>query len=251
MKYNTEKLENKTALITGATSGIGLACAHYLGQLGVKLSLVARRESKLLELQKLYSCKIIIGDLNKETTIKRMNEDGFFSSDIVINNAGLALRKDSFVDISDEDMELVLQTNIHAAFKVAKYSIKEMMNRSSGDLINICSIASHEAYSGGAVYCASKHALLSLGKALREETYGQNIRVINVSPGLVQTEFSNVRFKGDEQKAAKVYEGMSPLQPQDIAWQIVNALQTPRHVNLDEIIILATDQAGATKVKRS
>ena len=88
MKYNTEKLENKTALITGATSGIGLACAHYLGQLGVKLSLVARRESKLLELQKLYSCKIIIGDLNKETTIKRMNEDGFFSSDIVINNAG-------------------------------------------------------------------------------------------------------------------------------------------------------------------
>ncbi len=250
MKYQTESLNNKSALITGASSGIGLACAHYLGQHGVKLKLVARREAKLKELCALYSCEYVCGDLNDASTLKEIKNKGFFSSDIVINNAGLALGKDDFAQITDEDMDQVIHTNIQAAFKIAKYSIKEMTDRSSGDLINICSIASHEAYKGGAVYCASKHALLALGKSLREETFGQNIRIISISPGLVETEFSKVRFKRDEEKASKVYTGMVPLLPEDIAWQIVHALQTPRHVNIDEIIVLATDQAGATKVKR-
>lgn len=249
--YQTLNLKNQSILITGASSGIGKSCANFFGQMGLKLRLVSRRIDVLESLVSSYGGEFIAGDINDKETLKQMEQKGFFDSDILINNAGLALGKDDFYALSDEDMEVVLNTNVTSAFKIAKRSLAKMKERQSGDIVNICSIASHEAYKGGGVYCASKFALRALGKSLREETYGENIRIITVSPGLVETNFSNVRFCGDKDKAKATYHGMIPLRPEDIAWQISNALMAPRHVNVDEIIILATDQAGANRVRRN
>ncbi len=249
MIYELEDLQNKTALITGASSGIGAACAEFLASKGCKLILLARRKDRLEVLKKKLDVQVelVEGDINQESTLLKMEKAALFNVDIFINNAGLAIGKDHFDKVKDRDLDLVLSTNVNSAFKIAKRVLSHMKQNQKGDIINICSIASHEAYAGGVVYCASKHALLALGKALREETYGQNIRIINISPGMVETEFSLVRFSGDKEKAKSAYTGMIPLKASDIAYQIVNALETPRHVNLDEIIILATDQAGATK----
>lgn len=245
-------INNKVALVTGASSGIGNTTACFLAEQGCKVFAVARRVDRLSELCELYPDKIIpiSGDLNQAGFINELSEKGAFDVDILINNAGLALGKDLLHLSEDEDIDLMIQTNVSTALKIAKRCLYNMKEKEQGDIVNITSIASHEAYKCGVTYTASKHALLAVSKALREETYGENIRVMSISPGMVETEFSEVRFKGDKEKAKQTYEGFTPLKSEDISFQIVNALRCPRHVNLDEIIILATDQAGATKVKR-
>ncbi len=248
MKNYLNSLQGKSIVITGTSAGIGLATAQLLCEIGCSVTGISRRnQSKKINSD---NYKHLSGDLNDHAFLKSLFNDNIFNCDVFINNAGLALGKDHFINAKEEDIELVIQTNISTAFKIAQEALKKMKTRGEGDIVNICSIASHEAYAGGVVYCASKHALLAMGKALRAETYGENIRIINVSPGMVETEFSLVRFKGDAEKAKKTYEGFSPLNPEDIAYQIYNAISCPRHVNLDEIIILATDQSGATNVKR-
>ncbi len=244
-------LKNKTALVTGASSGIGYKTASFLAEQGCRVFAVARRQERLLELKtKFQNLTPITGDLNKESTLKEIEAAKAFNVDILINNAGLALGKDLLHEAQDEDIDTVIQTNLITALKIAKRCLFHMKKNGTGDIVNITSIASHEAYKGGVTYTASKHGLLAVSKALREETYGENIRVMSISPGMVETEFSEVRFKGDKEKAKKTYEGFTPLKSEDIAVQIINALRCPRHVNLDEIIILATDQAGATKINK-
>lgn len=252
LQSNIQTITNKSFLITGISSGIGRACGEFLLEMGAKVYGVSRNKSVLKDLKTVYpNFNYISGDLNQENTLEEMEVNNFFKIDVLINNAGMALGKDLFHETSDEDNDLVLQTNINSAFKVARRALGSMRVNGIGDIVNICSIASHEAYKGGVVYCASKHALLAMGKALRHETHGENIRVVNISPGMVETNFSKVRFRGDENKAKQVYEGFSPLTAEDVAFQIIQSILTPRNVNIDEIIILATDQAGATKVKKS
>lgn len=252
MQNYLSALNGQTALITGASSGIGRKTAQLLAESGCQVFVTARRLDKLLELQSQYpeNIKVLAGNLNSSQFLVELDEAGFFNVDILVNNAGLAIGKSHLVDSKDEDIETVIQTNVITAFKIAKKCLTSMKAQSVGDIVNITSIASHEAYAGGVVYAASKHALLAMGKALREETYGENIRVINISPGMVETEFSEVRFNGDKEKAKAAYKGFNPLKDIDIAYQVLHALRCPRHVNIDEIIVLATDQAGATKVKR-
>ncbi len=252
MKNYLQSLVGKKALVTGASSGIGKETALWLARSGVQVCAVARRENllKKLQVEMPETISYFSGDINDQSFITELENNNAFDIDILINNAGLALGKSLFKDSVDEENDLVLNTNISSAFKIAKRALQKMHIRGSGDIVNICSISSHEVYSGGAVYCASKHAFRAMSKGLREETYGQNIRVISISPGLVETEFSEVRFKGDLEKAKSTYEGYTPLNPRDIAFQVIQSLQCPRHVNIDEVIILATDQAGASRVKK-
>jgi len=247
------KLEGKRALVTGASSGIGFKTACFLAEQDCHVIAAARRLEKLNELKSLYPERItpVSKDLNLSSSLEEMGDRGFFDVDILVNNAGLALGKDLFEASSDSDIETMVQTNLLTALKIAKKCLHHMKKNKIGDIVNIASIASHEAYKGGVVYAATKHALLASSKALREETYGENIRIMTVSPGMVETEFSNVRFKGDLKKAKATYEGFNPLTSKDVAVQILNALRCPRHVNIDEILILSSDQAGATKVKRT
>lgn len=245
-------LKGLKVLVTGASSGIGHMTAHTLAGKGCQLFVTARREERLkaLKSQNTENIQFLAGDLNNPSFFNELETNGYFDVDILINNAGLALGKEHFHLANNQDIETVINTNITSSFKVVRRCLEYMKKKQFGDIVNITSIASHESYEGGAVYAASKHALLSLGKALRQETYGENIRVINISPGMVETEFSEARFRGDKEKAKQVYEGFKPLTAYDIAYQIIHALSCPRHINLDEILVLATDQAGATKVKR-
>lgn len=251
MNSYLKDLSGKKVLITGASSGIGRACSLFLAELGCEVIALARREERLKELVEINpSIKYEVGDITDLNFLSSLDAKNLFDVDILINNAGLALDKINFEKSKDEDNEKVFATNLNAVFQITRRSLKKMLNNKEGDIVNICSISSHEAYCGGAVYCASKHALLAFGKALREETYGDNIRVISISPGLVNTEFSEVRFRGDKKKADEVYKGYKALDANDIAFQVVNALRCPRHVNLDEVIVLASDQAGATRINK-
>jgi len=251
--YKTLSLKNKRIVVTGASSGIGFSTAKFLSDEGAKVTAVARREKNLKELQSYCpeNIRFFAGDLNDPSFIEKLQSEDVFNTDVLINNAGLALGKDHFANVSNEQVDTMIQTNIASSFKIAHECLTLMQKNKCGDIINICSISSHEVYAGGAVYCATKHALLAFGKALRHETLGQNIRVMSVSPGMVDTEFSLVRFEGNKSKADEVYEKMTPLYAQDIAFQILHALKCPRHVNIDEILVMPTDQAGVANIIRT
>lgn len=245
-------LDKKRVLITGASSGIGRAVAIDLAKHNAELFLLARREDRLRELQKELKTKthIIVADVNdpkiKDIIARETNED----IDILINNAGLALGREK-VEVSNfSDWEEMISTNITANFRVAHAVLPWMLKKGGGDILNLCSIAGHYTYQGGAVYCATKHAVLAFTRALREETTGRNIRVMQISPGMVNTEFSTVRFKGDQKAADAVYAGMNPLLPEDISRMMVFMLDQPRHVVIDEIITMPQDQGAPTTIHR-
>lgn len=246
------KLQNKRVLITGASSGIGKALALDLSQRGCELYLLARREEKLKELQKELKSKshIIACDVNdpdiSNIIAKATNED----LDVLVNNAGLALGREKVEASKWDDIEQMLTTNIVANFKIAHTVLPWMIKKGGGDILNLCSIAGHYTYIGGAVYTATKHAVLAFTRTLREETAGRNIRVMQISPGMVNTEFSLVRFKGDKTTADNVYAGMNPLLPEDISRMMVFMLEQPRHVVIDEIITMPQDQGAPTTIHR-
>lgn len=171
--------------------------------------------------------------------------------DVLINNAGLALGREKVEASTLLDWEQMISTNITANFRMVHAILPWMLEQKSGDIINLSSVAGHYTYPGGAVYCATKHAVKAFTRVLREETCGRNIRVMQISPGMVKTEFSQVRFKGDLAAAEAVYSGMTPLTGEDIARMMVFMLEQPRHVVIDEMITMPLDQGSPTTIHRS
>jgi len=251
-------LRGKKAVITGASAGIGLATAVQLANEGMDLYLVARREDRLKEIQSSLrdlfpeiNIVLICGSVTDPNTVIALEKAGALDSSVLINNAGLARGADSIEKASLGDWEEMVETNISAAFRITKAILPHMLAHGEGHIIQLSSVAGHYAYEGGSVYCATKHALLAFTKALRLETCGKGIRVTAISPGLVETEFSEVRFRGDRDRAKNVYQGLTPLTARDIASQIVWALKQPRHVNIDEILIMPDAQGSPTKIVRN
>lgn len=254
---DTPPMTPRSALVTGASSGIGLATACALAQKGINLKLVARRLERLQSIQAQLqdrfpelSVEVQQADLSDLSCLDTLADAGFFEVDILINNAGLAKGRAPIAECALEDWQAMIDLNITSAFEITRRCLPHMLKNQHGDLVFLSSIAAHISYEGGSVYCASKHALRSFATILRKETCGQNIRVIQISPGMVETEFSQVRFEGDKAQAAAVYQGMTPLTPVDIASQILHALEQPRHLTLDEMIVMATAQGGVGKVVR-
>lgn len=243
----------KRALITGASSGIGRAMAIAMGEKGYELFLVARRKEKLEEVASVIKnskVHLIATDVNDPKLNDIISKATGNDLDILINNAGLALGREKVEAGKFEEWQQMIDTNITANFKMVNIVLPMLLKKGGGDIINLCSIAGHYTYQGGAVYCATKHAVLAFTRALREETAGRNIRVMQISPGMVDTEFSTVRFKGDKKTADAVYAGMTPLKGEDISRMMMFMLEQPRHVVIDEIITMPQDQGSPTTVHR-
>lgn len=249
----------KKVFITGASSGFGKACAEIFAKNGYALILNARRADRLNDLRNKLTEKYGAGiyllpfDVRNrdavEAAINSLPED-LRQIDILINNAGLAAGRDLFQDGAIEDWELMIDTNLKGLMYVTKILVGEMIKNKSGHIINVSSLAGQEVYPQGNLYCATKHAVTALSKGLRMDLLPHGIKVTNISPGLAETEFSIVRFKGDEEKAKNVYQGFDALQAEDIADVIYFAATRPPHVNLEEITILPTAQSDSRTVIR-
>ncbi len=248
----------KTALITGATSGIGRATAIILAKNNYKIVLCGRREDRILELQKELSAFTAVYTLLFDVRDKKAVFDSiaslpesFSTIDVLINNAGNAHGLDPIQTGDLEDWDAMIDINLKGLLYVSRAIIPQMVKRESGHIINIGSTAAKEVYPNGNVYCATKHAVDSLNQAMRIDLNPYGIRVGAVHPGMVNTEFSSVRFKGDAQKAAKVYQGFSPLQAEDIADIIYFVVSRPYHVNIADLVVMPTAQAMVGIVKRN
>lgn len=250
-------MNNKTALITGATSGIGKATAKLFAEKGVKLILCGRRVERLKkiasELQQLTSVYTLEFDVrNNAEVVKAVGSltKEFSDIDILINNAGNAHGLDPIQDGSLDDWDAMMDINVKGLLYVTKAILPIMLKRTSGHIINIGSTAGKEVYPKGNVYCASKHAVDALNQGMRIDLNGKGIKVAAINPGLVETEFSEVRFKGDSEKAAKVYQGYTPLKPEDIAEIIWFTVTRPPHVNIADLTVMCLDQASSTIVNK-
>jgi len=252
-------IEGKNVLITGASAGIGEACARLFAKNGANLILTARRTERLAkladEIKKDYKVKAIyrqldVSNKNSVAEVFRSLKDGYEKIDILINNAGLALGLDKFQNSNPDDYDAVIDTNVKGLLYCTRAVITSMIERNSGHIINIGSIAGHEVYQGGSIYCATKHAVHAIYKALRIDLLGTAVRMSSIDPGMVETEFSVVRFKGDSEIAKKVYEAMTPLRADDIADAVLYCASRPAHVNINEIILMPVDQASAVNVSR-
>ena len=247
----------KTALITGATSGIGRATARIFAAHGIDLILCGRRQERLLELQQELSPLVDVLPLvfdvrDKAEVFKKITSlpEQFSKIDILINNAGNAHGL-SPIDQGDiEDWEAMMDINVKGLLYISKAIIPTMIANKAGHIINIGSTAAKEVYPNGNVYCASKHAVDALNQAMRIDLHHHGIRVGAIHPGLVETEFSEVRFKGDTEKAKKVYQGYTPLTPEDIAEIIYFVVTRPFHVNIADLIVMPSDQASSTIVNK-
>lgn len=245
------------ALITGASSGIGLATARRLAN-NYKLILCGRRQGRLDELQSELSSITEVVTLNFDV---RNNQEVIAAVqslpqhwqevDVLINNAGNAHGLGSINQGDISDWDAMIDINVKGLLYVTKAIVKGMVNRRKGHIVNIGSIAGQEVYPNGNVYCASKHAVDALNKGMRMDLNQSGIKVSAVNPGLVETEFSEIRFKGDKEKASKVYQGFDPLQAKDIAETIHFIVTRPAHVNIADLLILPTAQASATIVDKS
>ncbi|MBW3469014.1 SDR family NAD(P)-dependent oxidoreductase [Arthrospiribacter ruber] len=251
-------MENKTALVTGATSGIGWATAVALADIGYNIIVTGRRAEKLEALAKILKEKggkvlPLNFDVSKESeVIQAINSlpGEWKEVDILVNNAGNAHGLSPIQDGDVRDWEAMIDINVKGLLYVSKAIIPSMVNRKKGTIVNIGSIAGKEVYPNGNVYCASKHAVDAITNGMRMDLNPHGIRVIGVHPGLVETEFSLVRFKGDEERSRKVYEGFQPLTAEDIADTIAFAVSRPAHVVLADIVMLPTAQASATIVNK-
>ena len=250
-------LINKIVFITGASSGIGEACAIEFAKHGSKLILCARRQERLEKLSKEikneYGTDVILFELdvrNKEEVEKIINKipDEWKNIDILVNNAGLSRGLDLLHEGSIQDWEEMIDTNVKGLLYVSRAIIPKMVAKGNGDIINIGSIAGHEVYPRGNVYCASKHAVDAITKGLRLDLLGTPLRVCTIDPGLVETEFSEVRFRGDKERAKTIYQNYTPLSPADVADCVFYAASRPNHVQIAEMIVFPTDQRSATNV---
>lgn len=252
-------LENKIALITGASAGIGAACARKLAQDGYNLILCARRMEKLealsKDLQKNSSVEIlnITLDVRNQEEVKEKlgNLPGNWQNiHVLINNAGLSQGLDPIHEGDFGDWDRMIDTNIKGLLYITKTVAPGMVKRKAGHIINLGSIAAKEVYPNGNVYCATKHAVDALSKSMRIDLLPYGIKVTGIHPGMVETEFSLVRFKGDEERAKTVYSNLTPLYAEDIAETISFVLSRPAHVNINELTIMPTAQASGTLVHR-
>nr|WP_116217595.1 SDR family NAD(P)-dependent oxidoreductase [Allomuricauda sp.] len=247
----------KTALITGATSGIGKATAEIFAKQGFNLVLCGRRQDRLDELKEKLGQSVEIHTLNfdvrdREAVFAAVESlpKAFAQIDILVNNAGNAHGLDPIDKGSIDDWEAMLDINVKGLLYMSKAILPQMVERKAGHIINIGSTAGKEVYPNGNVYCASKHAVDAINQGMRIDLNAYGIRVGAVNPGLVQTEFSDVRFKGDADKASKVYQGFQPLKPQDIADIILFVVTRPYHVNIADLVVMPTAQASSTIVKK-
>ena len=255
-------LKNQVVMISGASSGIGRATALAFAAEGTRLALSARRHDRLEALAPELHAAGAADVFTYEADVRDPAAvDGFVQAtlatfgriDILVNNAGLARgvdRLDSQTADSWDAWNEMIDTNVKGLIALTRRVVPGMLAQESGHVINLCSVASHDAYEGGGVYSATKHAVLALTETLRLEAADRRVRVTAISPGLVETEFSVVRFRGDQSRADNVYANMTPLTAEDIADCIVFAANRPAHVNLDEIIIKPVDQAAIYKVVR-
>ncbi|NQY06549.1 MAG: SDR family NAD(P)-dependent oxidoreductase [Flavobacteriaceae bacterium] len=248
----------KTAFITGATSGIGWATASELAQKGYQLVLCGRRQDRLDELKSELSQVTDVTTLQFDIRNQKAVFDAIFSLpeafstiDVLVNNAGNAHGKDAIQDGSIEDWDAMIDINVKGLLYVSKAIIPSMTERKSGHIINIGSTAGKEVYPGGNVYCASKHAVDAINKSMRLDLNPFGIRVTGIHPGMVETEFSEVRFKGDKEAAAKVYQGFEPLLANDIADIIGFVVARPAHVCVADLVVTCTAQATSTVVNKS
>lgn len=250
--------KTKVALITGATSGIGKATASLFADHGVHLILCGRRQDRLDELQQSLSEKTKVHTLNFDVRDKGKVFDllqnipaEFAAIDILINNAGNAHGLDTIQEGSLEDWDAMLDINVKGLLYVSKAVLPVMLERKKGHIINIGSTAGKEVYPKGNVYCASKHAVDAINQGMRLDLNGHGIKVGAIHPGLVETEFSEVRFKGDSERAEKVYQNFTPLYPSDVADIIWFAVTRPPHVNIADLTVMCLDQASSTIVNKT
>jgi len=247
----------KTILITGATSGIGLAAAKKLANEKNQLILCGRRQYKLDEISEklskstnVLSLCFDVSDKNEVNRLLNGIPEKFGSIDILINNAGNAHGLDTIQEGSLEDWDNMIDINIKGLLYVSRAIIPKMVERKSGHIINIGSLAGREVYEKGNVYCASKHAVNAISKAMRIDLNKIGVKVSEINPGLVETEFSNVRFKGDNNRAEKVYQGYKALQAEDIADIIEFVINRPSHVNIADILVLPQAQATSSIIEK-
>ena len=249
---------NKIVLITGATSGIGLGCARKFAENGDKVILTGRNEQRLTEIRKELTDQgaevlTLAFDVRDREKAKKYIDDlpeEWKQIDVLVNNAGLALGLEPEYEGNLDDWETMIDTNIKGLLTMTRLIVPEMIKRNSGHVINIGSVAGDAAYAGGNVYCATKAAVKALSDGLRIDVANTAVRVTNLKPGLVETNFSNVRFRGDTDRAAKLYQGIKPLTGDDIADVAVYAANAPAHVQIAEVLILATHQASGSVIVR-
>ncbi|MEO0350254.1 MAG: SDR family oxidoreductase [Cyanobacteria bacterium P01_A01_bin.15] len=252
-------IADQTILITGASSGIGKSCAQLFAQAGARLILAARRQEKLqtlaTALEQKYSTKTFLLPLDVQnyssvsTAINGLPTD-WQTIDVLVNNAGLSRGLDKQYESPVQDWEEMIDTNVKGLLYVTRAVVPNMVSQNRGHVVNIGSIAARQTYPGGSVYCATKAAVKALSEGLKIDLLGTPVRVTNIEPGLVETEFSAVRFRGDEDRAQSVYTGMTPLTPEDIADSILFAITRPAHVNISEIFLMPTDQSSVVHVHR-
>jgi hypothetical protein len=244
---------NKIVLITGATAGIGKACAEKFAAAGYDIIITGRREERLIQLkdalEKQYAIQVYVSCFDVQvraavfTAVNALPEK-WQHIDILINNAGLALGKESFDNADIDDWETMLHTNVDGLLYVSRAVLPFMIRHKKGHIINLGSVAGKEVYENGNVYCASKFAVDAISKAMRIDLLKHKLKVTAIHPGAVETEFSLVRFKGDENKADAAYEGYVPLTGADVADTIFYCASLPEHVCINELVITCTQQAG-------
>ena len=249
---------NKVVMITGATSGIGMACARKFAENGDRLILTGRNEDRLADIKKelvaqgadVLTLAFDVRDREKASQAVKTLPAEWQELDVLVNNAGLALGLEPEYEGNLDDWETMIDTNIKGLLTMTRLVVPGMVQRNRGHIINVGSVAGDAAYAGGNVYCATKAAVKALSDGLRIDVANTSIRVTNLKPGLVETNFSNIRFHGDSERAANVYKGVKPLTGDDIADVAVYAANAPAHVQIAEVLILATHQASGSVIVR-
>jgi 3-hydroxy acid dehydrogenase / malonic semialdehyde reductase len=249
-------IQNQIVLITGASSGIGEACARVFAEAGAKLILVARRKERLEELANeltntsVHALALDVCDRPSVQSALANLPESWSTIDILINNAGLSRGLNKLQEGDIQDWEEMIDTNIKGSLYLTRSVVPGMISRGNGHVVFLGSSAGHQTYPNGNVYCATKAAVRVISEGLKQDLLGTPVRVSSVDPGLVETEFSQVRFRGDSDRAKTVYQGLTPLTPIDVAEVILFCATRPTHVNISEVLLMPTDQAGSMLFNR-